>query len=296
MRRRTCAPMERRLRTPCKRNYELAPSRFPSRPAPGEPPLVGVIGHRITPRQSGHPPAVGGKGSFARSPARTTLCSMQLLVGASLERAPGPKYTSELGYAELAPSGPLPKPATLRRWRESLPEGFDLALRAPDVCWNAPEGPLRLGPSLEERMRWLEDAADALKASMLVVATGATITTGARDRNRVRAYFGKLSLPETCRAVWHPTGLWEPAAVQAMARSMSILGGFDAIDDPVPDRETVYGLLRAEGLRRSFSHAQLLEVLDKLRATSVERAYLTIESPQCFREACLLRALAEGKA
>jgi hypothetical protein len=190
----------------------------------------------------------------------------------------------------------LPKPATLRRWRESLPEGFDLGLRAPDVCWNGSEGPLRLGPSLDEGMQWLGDAADALKASMVIIATGAAITTGARDRSRVRAYFGRLSLPETCRAVWHPTGLWEPAAVQAMARSMSILGGFDAIDDPVPERETVYGSLRAEGLRRSFSHAQLLEVLDKLRAASVERAYLTIDSPQSFREACLVRALAEGRA
>lgn len=221
---------------------------------------------------------------------------MQLRVGASLERAPGAKYTSELGYAELAPSGPLPKLATLRRWRNSLPDGFELALRAPDACWNPPEGPLRLGPSLEEGVRWLSDAADALEASMVIVATGAAITTGARDRERVRAYFRKLALPDTCMAVWHPRGLWEPTAVQAMARSLSIMGGFDPIDDPIPDGGTVYGLLRAEGLRRSFSHAQLLDVLDGLLNAGVEHAYLSIESPQSFREACLLRALAEGRA
>ena len=50
---------------------------------------------------------------------------MALLAGASVERPPGAKYTAELRFAELAPSAPLPKPSTLRRWRHDLPEGFE---------------------------------------------------------------------------------------------------------------------------------------------------------------------------
>ena len=76
---------------------------------------------------------------------------------------------------------------------------------------------------------------------------------------------------------------------------MSVIGGFDAVDDPAPGGEVIYGSLLAEGLRRSFSHAQLLDVVDKLHDADAGRAYVTVESPQSFREARLLQALYEGQ-
>jgi uncharacterized protein YecE (DUF72 family) len=220
---------------------------------------------------------------------------MQLLAGALLERPPGPKYTAELHFAELAPQKPLPKPATLAKWRKELPNGFELALRAPEGSWNTPKGPLRLGKGLDQGLGWLSEAADALGASFVVVATGAAVMTGARDRERLRDYFTRLPRREGCMIVWRPTGLWEPEAVQAMARSLSVVGGFDAVDDPVPHANVVYGSLLAEGLRRSFSHAQLRDVLDKLQASGAARAFVSIDSPQSFREARLLQALSEGR-
>ena len=220
---------------------------------------------------------------------------MELLAGVLLERPPGPKYTSELRFAELAPQSPLPKPGTLAKWRQKLPEGFELALRAPDPCWQSPGGPLRPSPELDAGLGWLSEAADALQASMIVVATGPTVTTGARDRERLREYFGRVPRAEDRPVVWRPTGLWEPETVQAMARVLSVVGGFDAIDDPAPSSDVLYTSLLAEGFRRSFSHALLLEVLDKLQSSGASRAYITIESRQSFREARLLQALSEGR-
>lgn len=220
---------------------------------------------------------------------------MQLLAGALLERPPGPKYSSELRFAELAPQAPLPKPGTLAKWRQKLPDGFELALRAPDHCWQSAEGPLRPSEELDAGLSWLTEAADALEASMLVVATSAAVTTGARDRERLRQYFARIPRSEGRSVVWKPTGLWEPEAVQAMASKLSVLGGIDAIDDPAPNVDVVYASLLAAGLRRSFSHAQLLDVLDKLRGSGASRAVVTIESRQSFREACLLQALSEGR-
>ncbi len=220
---------------------------------------------------------------------------MQLLAGALLERPPGPKYTAELGFAELAPQNPLPKPGTLAKWRKGLPEGFELGLRAPEAAWNPPSGPLRPGAALDEGVSWLLEASDALAASILVVATGPTVTTGARDRDRLRAYFERFPQRDGLTIVWRPTGLWEAETVESMARSLGITGGFDAVADPPPHAKVVYGSLRAEGLRRSFSHAQLLEVLDKLQDSDAERAYVTLDSPQSFREARLLQALFEGR-
>jgi uncharacterized protein YecE (DUF72 family) len=220
---------------------------------------------------------------------------MQLLAGTLLERPPGPKYCAELRFAELAPRAPLPKPGTLAGWRKKLPEGFELALRAPDLCWQGRGGPLRPSQELDAGLLWLSDAADALQASMVVVATSAAVTTGARDRQRLRDYFSRIPPAEGRLVIWQPTGLWEPEAVQSMARSLGILGGIDAIDHPAPSVEVIYATLRAEGLRRSFSHAQLLDVCEKLQGAGPSRAYVTIESPQSFREARLLQALSEGR-
>jgi len=236
---------------------------------------------------------------------------MELLAGALLERPPGPKYTSELRFAELAPQMPLPKPGTLAKWRQKLPDGFELALRAPDPCWQSPGGPLRPSRELDAGLGWLSGAADALQASMIVVSTSAAVTTGARDRERLREYFGRIPragdrerlreyfdrIPraEGRLIVWRPTGLWEPETVQTMANTLSLVGGFDAVDDPAPHADVLYTSLLAEGLRRSFSHALLLDVLDKLQSSGASRAYVTIESGQSFREARLLQALSEGR-
>jgi hypothetical protein len=121
------------------------------------------------------------------------------------------------------------------------------------------------------------------------------VTTGARDRERLREYFARVPRAEGRLIVWKPSGLWEPETVQIMASALSVVGGFDALDDPAPNAEVVYASLLAEGARRSFSHAQLLEVLHRLETSSAARAFVTIESGQSFREARLLQALSEGR-
>jgi hypothetical protein len=130
---------------------------------------------------------------------------------------------------------------------------------------------------------------------VVVVSTSAAVTTGARDRERLREYFARIPQTEGRLIVWQPRGLWEPATRQTMASSLSVVGAFDAVDDPVPDTDVVYASLLAEGLRRSFSHAQLLEVLDKLQSSTASRAFVTIASGQSFQEARLLQALSEGR-
>jgi hypothetical protein len=156
------------------------------------------------------------------------------------------------------------------------------------------EGPLRNAPKLAEGVQWLAEAIDALRPTLVIVATGAAVTTGARDRERLRAYFASLPAVEGTSVVWRPRGLWEPSAVQSMADTLGVVGGFDAIDDPAPSGALVYASLQAEGLRRSFSHAQLLDVVDKIRLADPATAFVSVESSQAVREAKLLQALSEG--
>jgi hypothetical protein len=232
---------------------------------------------------------------FACPGAGTTLCWMQLLAGAVLERPPGPKYTSELRFAELAPRSPLPKGKTLAKWRSELGDAFELGLRIPEPCWNTAAGPLRPSADLDEGLRWLFEATDALEPSLLVLATAARVSTGARDRDRLRSFIDRLPRRAGTRIVWRATGLWEPESLQSLASSLGIMGGFDPLDDPPPRGDLVYASLTAEGIRRSFSHALLLTVLDRVSACHADFAYVTIDSPQSFFEARLLQSLSEGR-
>ena len=69
--------------------------------------------------------------------------------GALLERAPGPRYFARLHFAEVALRAPLPRPATLTRWRSALPEGFVLSIVAPKTSVVSAKGPLRFDDALE---------------------------------------------------------------------------------------------------------------------------------------------------
>jgi hypothetical protein len=135
---------------------------------------------------------------------------------------------------------------------------------------------------------------DALEPVLLVLATTSEVTTGARDRKRLRDYISRLPRPSGMRIAWRPSGLWEPESVRAFARTSDVLPGFDPVDDPAPDDVVIYGSLFAEGLRRSFSHALLLDVVDNVASSAAATAYITIDSPQSFREARLLQSLVEG--
>ncbi len=220
---------------------------------------------------------------------------MELLAGALLERPPGRKYLSELRFAELAPQPPLPKPDTLKRWRAELPSGFELALRVPDSCWKPSADPLVGGAERDSGIEWLNAAADALDARAVVVSTGPEVTTGARDRERLRRFFERIPPKEGRLRVWRASGLWEPEAIAGFSRALDVVGAVDPVDQAVPPANVVYAHLLAEGLRRSFSHALLAETLDAIQASGAERAYVSIASPQSFREASLLQSLSEGR-
>ena len=182
----------------------------------------------------------------------------------------------------------------MAKWRAGLPEGFQVALRIPDPIWKHAAGPLRDAETLQSGLDWLSGAAESLEASLLVLNTGASITTGARDRDRLRRFVDRIPRREGTEIVWRAGGLWEFEAVQSLSNPLGIIGAFDPIDDPAPDGDVIYGALLAEGLRRSFSHALLLDVIDGLLGCEAKRAYLTIDSPQSFREARLLRSILEG--
>jgi uncharacterized protein YecE (DUF72 family) len=210
--------------------------------------------------------------------------------GAVLERAPGPKYLDALHFAEIRVVGPAPKPNTLRRWAEELPEGFTTSLVVPNPAVVSAKGPLRFDADMEAAFEWTLEAAEALGASFAVAETGGQLTTGQRDRDLLAAWVERWSAE--ARLVWHPTGLWDPELAVPFARRLGVLWAFDPLEAEPPPRSPLYARLRALGLRNRFGETELLEVLDAVAHADAEEAWVAFDSPRSFDEARRLTQLA----
>lgn len=218
-----------------------------------------------------------------------------LHAGALLERAPGPKYVEVLQFAELAPRAPVPKASTLASWRDKLPEGFELALVAPRPAVASSKGPMQIDEDLEAGISWLVEAADALRARAIVVVTESELTTGQRDRDRLKAYFDRIPR-EGRMIVWSAGGLWEPDEAQRFARRLGVTCAYDPLEDEAPDEEILYARLKAVGGRKSFPEGALMDVYERVIATGAAEAYVALESPRSFKEAAKLQQIASGEA
>ena len=219
-----------------------------------------------------------------------------LYAGAQVDRVPGPRYAATLPFAELAPSAPLPRKSTLTRWKHQLPEGFQLALVLPREMMVSNRGWLRFDDSLEDRFPWVREAVDTLEPAILVVPTGAEVTTGQRDRDLLRAYFERLPQRENTTRVWAPAGLWETEVAAGFAKHLGVTCAFDPLEAPAPAGPVAYARLAAMGARTRFGEGMLQRALEEACASGAECVYFSIRSNQSFREAKRLQMLATGDA
>jgi hypothetical protein len=214
-------------------------------------------------------------------------------IGTRLERPPGPKYLQTLHFAEMSLPPPLPRPATLARWRSNLPEGFAMALVAPRPTYVSRQGPLRFDADLEAAVDWLAAAGQALAVMALVLETGAELTTGQRDRDRLAAYVEHLRQRHDGTIVWAPTGLWEPDEAAAMALRLGLTYAFDPLEGPPPAGPLAYAHLRAVGGRQRLTEGMLEDALTQLGQAEASDAYLALDSSRSFREATMALQLLE---
>ncbi len=166
-----------------------------------------------------------------------------------------------------------------------------MALRVPAEAIFTARGPLRLGDEgLDEALRWVGEAAEALRAALLVVPTGAAVRTGQRDRRRLSDYFGHLQ--ETGRTVvWAPDGLWRADLARREAERLGVVAAVDPFEDPVPPGRVAYLRLKALGARPRFSEGMLLDLAEALEQVGDTECFAVFESPRAFREARRLAAL-----
>lgn len=215
----------------------------------------------------------------------------EILAGANVERPPGKKYLKALPFAELVFTTGYPKIGSLTRWRESAPE-LEVAVVAPHGARKGKDGFYRFDADLSERFEWLMDAARALRAH-LVIPTGAELSTSKRDRERFRAYVGRVREEITDhQVVWAPGGIWEDEIAHPFAADLGVLCAFDPLEDAAPAGDVAYARVRAVGARQRLSEGVLFDLVDRLLEAEYQRAYVALESPRSFQEATRLAALA----
>jgi uncharacterized protein YecE (DUF72 family) len=217
-----------------------------------------------------------------------------LLAGSVLDRVPGAKYTAKLRFAELALRAPLPRAATLRRMRGTLPEDFVLALRAPKNALVSSRGPLRFDAELERGFEWLLAARAALAARITLLPTPSDLTPGKRDRDLLAALAHRLPREADHIWVWEASGPWQADEAAQLATALGLVLAFDPLLAPRPPGDIAYARLRALGARRSFSDAALAQVAQRLAAPPDADSFVAIDAERSFVPAQRLQRIALG--
>jgi hypothetical protein len=207
-----------------------------------------------------------------------------VLAGCLLERLPNPRALAAARFFEFAPRLPLPTLATLARIRKQATNDWpQIALVAPRSTWTTPRGPMRPGPELDAGIDWLTRVSDILSTFAIVLATGAELTTGSRDRDLLAAFVERLR-PTGKTLVISPRGLWEPEHAVPFAAQIGAVYGFDPLEHDAPEGELVYARVRPMGARPRLTDGHLAQIAERIVDAGSERAYISIESEQCIRE------------
>jgi hypothetical protein len=195
------------------------------------------------------------------------------------------------GFFEYAPKQPLPSFATLGRYRKQLAASVQLTLVAPRSTWLGARGALRPGPELDAGLLWLKRSSDILGASAIVLATGAELSTGERDRQLLADFVQALKAATGRLLVIAPRGLWEAEHGIAFARQTQTVYGFDPLEDDAPPGAIAYARVHPMGARPRLTEGHLVQIAERLLAPGCERAYVSIESEEGPRDARRLAKL-----
>ena len=249
--------------------------------------------------------AVARAGQVAAADASLAACPVtcyeppltmaDVLAGCLLDRLPNPRALAAARFFEYAPRLPLPTLATLSRIRKQADPGSraegprastawpQIALVAPRSTWTTPRGPLRAGPELDAGVDWLSRVSDILSAFAIVLATGAELSTGARDRDLLASFVERLK-PTGRTIVIAPRGLWEPEHAVPFAAQIGALYGFDPLEHDAPAGDVIYARVRPMGARPRLTDGHLAQIAERVTNADASTAYVAIESDQCVRE------------
>ena len=194
----------------------------------------------------------------------------RLLVGLPILQGDLEKYASRFDVVELRPvDAALPKPATLRRWRKSVPPSFVFSVLLPRAV-----AVLTPGPALDAELASSLEFASALEARCIVVATPPDVRPTATNRKRLAALFERIPREGTVRC-WEPSGLWERDEVIATAKELGVLPVLDVAHEVPAAGPILYTRLRALGKSAVLGPVTIERIAERLRRR--REAFVVVE-------------------
>lgn len=181
-------------------------------------------------------------------------------------------YAKRFEMVELRPlDTPLPKAATLARWRERVPPGFVFSVVLPNAVAS-----LGRSGDLEAALAISLKAATALQASCLVLVTPPSVRPTKKNRQRI-VELGMRLVRGGQVVAWQPCGLWEPDDVLATAHEAGYVAVFDAAQEPLAPGPVVYTRIRALGHAQRLGAGRIARIADQLYERRL--AYVVVERP-----------------
>jgi len=168
-----------------------------------------------------------------------------------------------------------PLPATVRRWREEAPAGFEFTLKAWQLITHTPDSPTyrRLGRPVPERLKgryghfrptdevreaWARTAevARTLEAKAVLFQTSAAFYPQANLLRQMYAFFKGLSRQGLVLA-WEPRGgSWAPEVVRRVCLDLGLAHATDPLIRPPVGGPWRYFRLHGAGQPRRFDDGQ----------------------------------------
>lgn len=208
---------------------------------------------------------------------------MRLYIGESALRGDIGRYARRFDLLELrAEPGRLPRPATLRRWQNEVPDGFRFSLMLPRAVAS-----LQLGEEHDAALRYALDKASALGASWLVLQTPASVMPGTRSRRGLAELVGKLA--GSWRIAWEPRGVWEDDEAEQIAESLGVHLVRDLTRREPPAGDVIYTRLLALGEAVELRAGAVEALAERLLGRS--EAWVVVEGRGAGTAARMLREL-----
>ncbi|WP_196790886.1 DUF72 domain-containing protein [Motilibacter aurantiacus] len=181
-----------------------------------------------------------------------------------------------------------PDDALLRRWRASVPDGFEFTVKAWQVITHESSSPtyrrlkqplppeqrgqvgsFRSTPAVLEGWARTVHCAGLLDATAVLLQCPKSFRPTAENVDRMRSFLGAVDRPPGVRLLWEPRGDWPADLVRTLCRELALAHVADPMQaETVTPEQTYYRLHGTSGMR----HVHSDEELQRLRGLVAERS------------------------
>jgi uncharacterized protein YecE (DUF72 family) len=222
-------------------------------------------------------------------------------------------------YASLLPAVEVqqtfyqpPKPDTLRRWREEVPDDFEFTIKAWQLITHQSRSPtykrlktklseeeleqcgsFRSTPIVKKAWELMLECADALRSRCMLFQCPASFTPTAENLSNMRTFFSSIERGGL-NFLWEPRGDWPADTIRMLCGELNLVHVVDPFSARTLTPEFCYFRLHGRrGWRYVYTDDELEELLEMLQPA--KSAYVMFNNVKMVQDALRFQELVRGK-